>query len=307
MAEFSIHFDTVSKHRYLLYLRGFLRNDDGVCRTLSFASCADKNGEGRCWTHERDIESETHTSFEAYLKFDRVVDVESLNLRISIDGVSDPIDLNYQDVRRRTLQHRSYTIDGTWSELMKDEKIVDVLDGGRRARSGVTRKGNYFGKNVSVADIVSAPDVDYLGDVHKLSSVIPDDVKFDAFISIATFEHLLMPWKAAIEINKILKPGAVGLIVSHQTLGLHEVPWDFYRYSDEGWHGIFNAGTGFEVLDAGVCKPAMILPLVWASQFNNTEGAVGYLQSGAVVRKIGKPRETWRVSVDQILDSRYPH
>lgn len=303
----NIHFDMVTKHRYILYLRGFLRNDDGNKRTLEIKSCKDESGDGICWTHQRSIDSDRHTSFEGYLKFDHVFDMESLEITVSFSGESESLVLRYEDIMRRTLQHREYKVDATWAALMENIDIQRVLDVGGRARSGVSRKGNYFGKDISVADIVPAPDVDYLGDAHTLASIVPANVKFDAFISIATFEHLLMPWKAAIDINKVLKPGAVGLVVSHQTLGLHEVPWDFYRYSDTAWHGIFNESTGFEVVVSGLCKPAMILPLAWTPQFKNTEGAVGFLQSGVVVRKIGKPKEAWKVNVDQIIDNDYPH
>ncbi len=305
--DYTIHFDAVTKHRYMLYLRGFLRNEDGVRRELKLDECGDKNGSAQCWTHQRKIDSEHHTAFECYLIFDRIVNVESLVLEFVVDGVPEVVCLQYQDVRKRTLQHKKYEIDAKWAELMKDTNIKKVLDVGGRARSGVSRKGNYFGKEVTVADIISAPDVDFVGDAHQLSSVVPLELKFDAFISVATFEHLLMPWKAAIEINQVLRPGGVGLIVSHQTLGMHEVPWDFYRYSDTGWHGIFNSGTGFEIVDAAVCKPAMILPLSWAAHYDNSEGAVGFLQSGVIVRKTGEPKENWKINVDDILNSSYPH
>lgn len=302
----NIVFDAVTKHRYLVYLRGFVRNEDGVRRELRSVEAWDRNGRATASTHQRPLQQDPHTAFECYLKFDTIVDMQSLVLEALLEGEKTPVRLAYPDVRRRTLRPGSYTIDATWAKLMESKDIRSVVDIGGRARSGVSRKNNYFDKEVTVVDIVSAPDVDFVADAHDLGAALDEGRMFDAFISIATFEHLIMPWKAAIEINRILKPGGVGLVVSHQTLGLHEVPWDFYRYSDVGWRGIFNVATGFEVLDSGLSKRAMILPLEWAAQSDNAEGAVGYLQSGVVVRKTGEPLVSWPVATADLIDSHYP-
>jgi len=33
------------------------------------------------------------------------------------------------------------------------------------------------------------------------------------------FEHLAMPWKVAVELNKILRPGGIAYFVTHQASG----------------------------------------------------------------------------------------
>jgi SAM-dependent methyltransferase len=48
--------------------------------------------------------------------------------------------------------------------------------------------------------------VDPVGDVHKLSQSFPLG-HFDFVFSVSVFEHLLFPWKAVLEINKVLKTG----------------------------------------------------------------------------------------------------
>jgi SAM-dependent methyltransferase len=198
-----------------------------------------------------------------------------------------------------------YTTMQTWKRVIADDGIRMMLDIGGRARSGVSRKHDYPGKTVVVADIVSAPDVDIVVDVHELSQHVEE--KFDAFTSIAVFEHLLMPWKAAVEINKVLKPGAVGLVVTHQTVGVHEVPWDFFRYSNNAWKGIFNQYSGFEILDAGMTTPTMIIPLRWQKQYQNTERAVGYMTSSVVVKKVSEPSLDWPVPIASVTGDMYPH
>ncbi|WP_373690468.1 methyltransferase domain-containing protein [Sphingobium sp. DEHP117] len=58
---------------------------------------------------------------------------------------------------------------------------------------------------------------------------------FDAVYSVSVFEHLLMPWKVALEMNRVLRMGGIAYIHTHQTLGLHDMPWDFWRFSDTSW------------------------------------------------------------------------
>ena len=59
-----------------------------------------------------------------------------------------------------------------------------------------------------------------------------------------------MPWKVALEINKILRVGGKVYTHSHQAWPLHDIPFDYFRFSDQAWHGLFNAHTGFCIIDA---------------------------------------------------------
>ena len=56
--------------------------------------------------------------------------------------------------------------------------------------------------------------MDVVGDAHKLSSYFHDE--FDLIFSSAVFEHLAMPWRASIEIIKLLKKG--GYIILFQVM-----------------------------------------------------------------------------------------
>jgi len=96
-------------------------------------------------------------------------------------------------------------------------------------------------------DVVQGPNVDVVGDAHALSAHFEPE-SFDAMYSVSTFEHLAMPWKVALEAHKVLRPGGLAYFVTHQSLGMHELPWDFWRYSDTSWNSLFNSYTGFRVL-----------------------------------------------------------
>src|SRR5271167_4950120 len=83
-----------------------------------------------------------------------------------------------------------------------------VLEIGSRARSGIIRRQLFDGKQYTGIDVLDGPNVDIVGDAHLLSAhIMPESV--DAVYSVSTFEHLAMPWKVAIELNKILRTGGV--------------------------------------------------------------------------------------------------
>ena len=301
-------FDTAAKLQRLCLLRGFLLPDGKesglkfigarvTCDTLVLAvSCKVLPP----------TDAIQHTQFEISALADDDYDFARLVLEVDIevDGKRQTLTYDHAAIERRFL-HRAYTVNQTWERLLEAPDIRRMIDIGGRARSGLSRKHAFPGKEVTVADIVSAPDVDIVADVHEISGRIEDP--FDAFLSIATFEHLIMPWKAAIEINSIIRDGAIGLVVTHQTVGIHEVPWDFYRYSDQAWKGVFNRYTGFEIVDSGMTLPTMIIPVRWQRQFDLTERALGFMTSACVVRKIGEPTVDWPITVPSITDDMYPH
>jgi hypothetical protein len=79
-------------------------------------------------------------------------------------------------------------------------------------------------------------------------------------MSLSVFEHLAMPWKVAVEMAKVMAPGAVAYIQTHQTYPIHDAPWDYWRMSKDAWPALFNRSTGFEILDIGEAEPAFIVP-----------------------------------------------
>lgn len=182
-----------------------------------------------------------------------------------------------------------------------------LLEIGSRARSGVVYRG-LFGPGIDYVglDVTAGPNVDVVADAHHLSRHLAPG--FDFVFSVSVFEHLVMPWKVALEMNKVMVPGGLALIVSHATWPLHEEPWDFYRYSTEGWRGIFNRHTGFELLDARYAYPASIVPQFAATpDFIQMYGGKGYLLSGCLVRKTGDALVRWDAEVADVVDLAYTH
>ena len=82
------------------------------------------------------------------------------------------------------------------------------------------------GVKVAVGDITDCPH-------------IPDE-SYDFIFSLDVFEHIDKPWKAASEIQRLLKPGGVTV---HSTLfswRYHPCPIDYWRFSAEGLKSLFD-------------------------------------------------------------------
>ncbi len=180
-----------------------------------------------------------------------------------------------------------------------------LLDVGGRARSGIQRSEEYPDCDVTVFDIVADPGVDVVGDAHALSTYFPPD-SFDFAMSVAVFEHLLMPWKVAVEMNRVLRPGGLAYVHSHQSQPMHDMPWDFFRFSDMSWHALFNRRTGFEVLAAEMSMPVHMVPRIHPEQPANAEQTLGFRSSDVLVRKIGPAEVDWTVKLTEVIDSMYP-
>ena len=184
-----------------------------------------------------------------------------------------------------------------------DLKILDI---GGRDRSKIDRSKFYsFNHEVVVMDIAQGDNVDVVGDAHALSAYFLED-SFDVLVSTSVFEHLHSPWKVAVEMNKILKNGGIALVQTHQTLGMHDIPWDFWRFSDEAWKAIFNAKTGFEILKTNMSHESYILPFLFRRDKIDAEKSAGFELSTVLVKKIGNSSLDWEVSTNEICKKNYP-
>jgi SAM-dependent methyltransferase len=180
-----------------------------------------------------------------------------------------------------------------------------LLDIGGRSRSGIRHANGFDQCDVTVTDIIADESVDMVTDVHRMSTDLGTD-RFDFAMCISVFEHLLMPWKAALEINRVLKPGGLILVQTHQTVGLHDTPWDYYRFSDESWKGLFNRQTGFHIERTLMSNFQHIVPLHFHGVYPGFEGAGGFNDSAMIARKIGVSALAWPVELREIIQSEYP-
>lgn len=193
-----------------------------------------------------------------------------------------------------------------FARLIAERPTGHMLEIGSRERTGANYRGllpanwDYLG-----FDILNGPNVDVVGDAHEASSFLPNG-HFDAVMSFAVFEHLLMPWKAVLEMNKVLKPGAVGLILAPQTWPLHEEPWDYFRFSRHAWKGLLNVATGFEIIAAANGGTAFVVPSLLTRGSAFGEWHTGAMMSGVLFRKVTDTPLRWPVAVEDVVSDHYP-
>ena len=182
-----------------------------------------------------------------------------------------------------------------------------ILEIGARARSSITRR-SVFSEAVEYVgfDLMPGENVDIVGDAHHLSRFVDDG--FDFIFSISTFEHFLMPWKVALEMNAVLKPGGVCYSQSHQTWPVHDAPWDFFRFSREAWTGLFNVHTGFEIKEAVQGVPLSMLALFNdGGPYDDMDRSLGYGLSACTAVKTGLPTVSWAGEMSEIATADYTH
>ena len=181
-----------------------------------------------------------------------------------------------------------------------------VVEIGSRNRSGTVRRSLVEPHGYLGVDIEPGDNVDLVADAHGLSAVVAPG-SCSAALSVSTFEHLAMPWKAVIELNHVLATGAPVFVSSHQTFPMHETPWDFWRFSDSAWRALFNEATGFEVLDTALGERASIVAHLLHPVTTTLEHQPAYLGSAVLARKIGGTDLRWDVPTEvATLGTAYP-
>jgi Methyltransferase domain len=218
-----------------------------------------------------------------------------------------PLSIPAEEVRAEYLQRDPmHCLFNTFFALARERAIRSLLEIGSRARSGNEYK-TLIDESVQYTglDIVAGLNVDIVGDAHELSSHVKKN-SVDAIFTISTFEHLAMPWKAAIEMNRVLRTGGIAFVQSHQSWAVHEAPWDYWRFSSFAWDSLFNAATGFRVVEAAMGEPCSIVPHLVSEASLGLAEQPAYLGSAVIVEKVAKTRLKWPVKTSSIATSSYP-
>ncbi len=182
-----------------------------------------------------------------------------------------------------------------------------VLEIGARARSGTVFSDRFAGTSYVGFDIRPGPNVDVVGDVHELSRHFPEG-HFDAAFGIAVFEHLAMPWKAVLELNRVLRPGGLVFVSTHPTYPPHDRPWDYWRFTRDAFAVLFGRAMGFELVEAAEGLPCAIVPLGREPMMVGLWREPAHLAVTALARKVGPPdpRLRWDVPLGDAVTTSYP-
>jgi SAM-dependent methyltransferase len=191
-----------------------------------------------------------------------------------------------------------------------NHKGLRILEVGSRDTTGKSDARKRFSNaEYTGFDLHPGPNVDVVGDAHKLSHYFGDQ-QFDIIYSTAVFEHVAMPWLVALEMAKVLKVGGIIFVETHFSYASHERPWHFFQFSDMALKVLFSPALGFECIEAGMSNP-MIARFSSLADENLRFMAVRglYCHSEFLGRKIREvPDFDWSdVDVDKLVGgTKYP-
>jgi len=93
----------------------------------------------------------------------------------------------------------------------------------------------FLGKEYVGCDYREGLGVDKVLDIHNID--LPSG-SVGTVLSCDTFEHVEFPRRAMEEIHRILKPDGIAIICSVMDFPIHSFPYDYWRFTPEGFKSI---------------------------------------------------------------------
>ena len=226
--------------------------------------------------------------------------------------MTDPVaaaELTYAGHLRRAADDPYHHVLTNFLDRVNVAANPSILEIGSREVSGSSLRPHFDPPfDYTGMDIHAGAGVDIVGDVHQLSSLFPAN-RFDAVCSVSVFEHLAFPWKAAMEINTVLKPGGLCFVSTHPVWPPHELPWDFWRFPVAGLTLLFSQALGFRVIEATEGLPGRVHSMVDDAPTRGLPYFELNLGVALIAEKIGdydRNKLRWDVPIDSVLDTPYP-
>ena len=130
------------------------------------------------------------------------------------------------------------------TELEPGSRLIDVGAGNSPYRE-LFEHLRYESTDWQHSPHAGARAVDHIGPAHDLP--VPDD-EYDAVLCTQVLEHVPNPGEVVRELHRVLRPGGRLYMTMPLAWELHELPFDFYRYTPHGLATLLS-GAGFEALD----------------------------------------------------------
>jgi hypothetical protein len=307
-SDLTFYFDVCTKFHRSIFIKGWCHSASAGRPALKAIKVKSKQILFQSWEllgHLAHL-GENSAAFEVHLHLTSSEFPNDLSVSFEADGHA-PENWTWQMIYARMMGQRDRSVLTRRFRMMIQEAGAEtMLDIGGRARSGLLRANDYSEDlNVDVLDILPGNGVTIVCDAHEMSKVI-GTAKYDAILCVSVFEHLIMPWKVAVEMNRVLRMGGIALIHTHQTIGMHDLPWDFFRFSSDSWKGMFNHATGFDILGTEQSDPQFIIPFEWSERHREAEKGAGFEGSTVLLRKTSEATVDWPLTAKQVTLDMYP-
>lgn len=161
---------------------------------------------------------------------------------------------NRQDVNviLNTAEKRQYFSPATYADYQITKPLIEKYLKGKLLDIGCGHMPfkSLISKHVTqyeTFDVDARTDgVTYIGDIQNMYQVADDS--YDSVVCFEVLEHIPDPFKAAQEIHRVLKRNGILLLSVPHLSRLHEIPYDYYRYTKYGLKSVLER-HGFEVLE----------------------------------------------------------
>ena len=116
------------------------------------------------------------------------------------------------------------------------------------------------GSNPRSVDIDPTRNPDVVASIEDLHMF--GDSTLDGVFCMEVLEHVQNPFSAATEIYRVLKPGGILIGSTPFILGIHDAPYDFFRYTEYGIRHLFKELSEIEITPRNnVFDAAKVIPL----------------------------------------------
>ena len=123
----------------------------------------------------------------------------------------------------------------------EEMKILFVGSGGS-LNEFIAQK--YVRAEIITIDIDPKREPDLVMDVTQLTF---ENETFDLVFTLEVLEHVKEPWLAVANLFNVLKPNGKVVVSTPFILGIHDEPYDFYRYTQYGLRYLFREFTNVQL------------------------------------------------------------
>lgn len=140
----------------------------------------------------------------------------------------------------------------------------------------------------------------WIGDICSMPEV--PDGRYDTVVCHQVLEHVPRPWDAVREFHRVLRPGGRIIVSAPHLSRRHELPHDYFRYTQEGLRTMLHSAGFSDVQVRAVGGPLCFLHHQAAFLFPGLLAGIPVI--GYVAGLVNAPLSWLIAGLDRIVDAR---